>query len=102
MDFSVESLHALEMDLNGELQTVLKTAKVTSSMELNESSLMKLSKNCLTDITLRLVNLYEKNLKTCKSAAFKIDELKSDQIENQKKIMQIQYILDLHERSQFS
>ena len=90
MDFSVESLHTLEVDLNGELQTVLKSAKVTSTVELNENSLMKLSKNCLTDITLRLVNLYEKNLKTCKSAAVKIDQLKSDQIENQKKIMQIQ------------
>ena len=50
---------------------------------------MKLSKNCLTDITLRLVNLYEKNLNTCKSAAIKVYQLKSNQIENQKKLLQI-------------
>ena len=58
-------------------------------MELNENSLMKLSKNYLTDITLRLVSLFEKNLNTCKSAAVKIDQLKTEQIENQKKLMEI-------------
>ena len=79
----------MESELSEELRTVLKTAKVTSTMELNENSLMKLSKNCLTDITLRLVSLYEKNLNTCKSAAVKIDQLKTEQIENQKKLMEI-------------
>ena len=54
-------------------------------MELNENSLMKLSKNGLTHITLRLVSLYEKSLNTCKSAAVKIGQLKNEQIENQKK-----------------
>ena len=78
------------MDLTGELQTVLKTARVTSTKELNENVLMKLSKNCLTDIALRLVQLHEKNLNTCKSAAIKLDQLKTDQIENQKKLLQIQ------------
>ena len=47
MDFSVESLHNLEMDITEELQTVLKTAKVTSIVEVNENSLMKLSKTPL-------------------------------------------------------
>ena len=79
----------MESELSEELRTVLKTAKVTSTMELNENSLMKLSKNCLTAITLRLVSLYEKNLNTCKSAAVKIDQLKTEQIENQKKLMEI-------------
>ena len=78
------------MDITGELQTVLKTAKVTSTVELNENSLMKLSKNSLTDIALRLVKLYEKNLNTCKSAAIKLDQLKTEQIENQKKLLQMQ------------
>jgi hypothetical protein len=71
-------------------QKVLKTAKVTSTTELNESTLLKLTKNPLADIILRLVNLYEKNLDTCKSAAIKMDQLKSEQLENQKKLLQIQ------------
>ena len=89
MDFSVQSLHTIESELTAELRTILKTAKVTSTMELNENCLMKLSKNCLTDITLRLFSLYEKNLNTCKSAAVKIDQLKTEQIENQKKLIEI-------------
>ena len=92
MDFSVESLHNLEMDMTEKLQTILKTAKVTSTVEMNENSLMKLSKNSLTDITLQLVKLYEKNLNTCKSAAIKIDQLKTEQIENQKKLLQMQEV----------
>ena len=90
MDFPVQSLHTVESELSVELRTVLKTAEVTSTTELNEN-LMKLSKNCLTltEITLRLVSLYEKNLNTCKSAAVKIDQLKTEQIENQKKLMEI-------------
>ena len=80
MDFSVESLHTLKMDLAGELQTVLKTARVSSTSELNENALMKLLKNCLTDIAPRLVKLYENNLNICKYAAIKLYQLKSDQI----------------------
>ena len=37
------------------------------------------------DFSVRLAKLYEKNLNTCKSAAIKLDQLKTEQIENQKK-----------------
>ena len=89
MDFSIESLHSMENDFALELQNVLKTAKVTSMKELNETTLLRLNKNPLAEITLRLVNLYEKSLNTCKSAAVKMDQLKTEQIENQKKLLQI-------------
>ena len=89
MDFSVQSLHTFEFELSVELQTVLNIANVKSTTDLNKNSLMKLCKNDLTDIVLRLVKAYEKNLNICKSEAVKIDQLKSDQIENQKKIMEI-------------
>ena len=89
MDFSVQSLHTFEFELSVQLQTVLNIANVTSTVDLNQNSLMKLHKNYLTDIVLRLVKAYEKNLNICKSAAVKIDQLKSDQIENQKIIMEI-------------
>ena len=90
MDFSVQSLHNLEFELSVELRTILNLANVKSTTELNQNSLMKLYKNDLTEIALRLVRVYEKNLDICKSAAVKIDQLKSDQIENQKKLMEIQ------------
>ena len=90
MDFSVQSLHTFEFELSVELRTILNIANVTSTTELNKNSLMKMYKNELTEIVLRLVKAYEKNLNICKSAAVKIDQLKSDQIENQKKLMEIQ------------
>ena len=90
MDFSVQSLHTFEFELSVELPTILNIANVTSTMELNKNSLMKLYKNELTGIALRLVWVYEKNLDICKSAAVKTNQLKSDQIENQKKLMRIQ------------
>ena len=90
MDFSVQSLHTFEFELSVELRTILNLANVTSTTKLNKNSLMKLYKNELTEIALRLVKAYEKNLNICKSAAVKIDQLKSDQIENQKKLLEIQ------------
>ena len=86
----MQSLHTFEFELSVELKTVLNIANVTSTTELNQNSLMKLYKNDLTEIVLRLVRAYEKNLNICKSAAVKIDQLKSDQIVNQKKLMEIQ------------
>merc|ERR1712023_309292 len=50
----------------------------------------KLNKNSLSDIILRLVNLCEKNVNTCKSAASKLDQMKTEQIENQKKLLEFQ------------
>ena len=85
MDFSVQTLHTFEFELSVELKTVLNIANVPSTTELNKNSLTKLYKNDLTEIVLRLVKAYENNLNICKSAAVKIDQLKSDQIENQKK-----------------
>ena len=62
MDFSVESLHAMEKEFSVEMKKVLKTVKVASTNDLNENALLKLNKNSLSDIILRLVNLCEKML----------------------------------------
>ena len=90
MDFSVESLYAMEKEFSSEMAKVLKTAKVKSTTELNDNVLLKLTKNPLADIIVRLVNLCEKNLNTCKSAASKLDQMKTAQIESQKKLLEIQ------------
>ena len=83
----MQSLHTFEFELSVELQTIVNIANVTSTTELNQNSLTKLYKNDLTEIILRLVRAYnEKNLSICKSAAVKIDQLKSDQIENKKNL----------------
>ena len=80
----------MEKDFSSEMAKVLKTAKVKSTTELNDNVLLKLTKNPLADIIVRLVNLCEKNLNTCKSAASKLDQMKTAQIESQKKLLEIQ------------
>ena len=57
--------------------------------ELSDGSLMKLQKRPLANIIISLVNVFEMNSTICKSAAEKIDELKSEQIELQKNLIQI-------------
>jgi hypothetical protein len=52
---------------------------------------MKLQKKSLPNIISSLVNVFEMNSTICKSAAEKIDELKSEQIELQKNLIRIQY-----------
>ena len=74
----------MEKEFSSEMAKVLKMAKVKSTTELNDSVLMNLTKKPLADIIMRLVNLCEKNLNTCKSAVGKLDEMKTAQIESQK------------------
>ena len=70
--------------------TTLREAKVTNLSELNETVLMKLNKNQLVNTIISLVNVVDENINACKSAAEKIDELKSEQIELQKKCIELQ------------
>lgn len=72
------------------LSEVLTEVKVSELSELREESLLKLHKKPLANIIISLVNAFEMNLSICKSAAEKIDELKSEQIELQKNLIGIQ------------
>ena len=89
-NLSVESLHNLELDITGDFQTLLKTAQVTSTLELNENSWMKPSKNPLLTLPDGLLNCTRRTWTVNKSVAIKIDQLKTEHIEKQKKLMQMQ------------
>lgn len=89
-DFTIDSLHAVEKEMISEIQKILKAVNVSSTAEINEHVLLKLSKHPLANTVLRLVKLLEKNMNICKSAAGKIDHLKSEQIVNQKQLLEIQ------------
>ena len=92
MDFSVEVLHDMEKDINAAKQKILKATKASSASELTVPALMKLSKDSITGFLENFVNVVEKNLDVCKLAANKIDQLKIEQIENQKVIIRTQQI----------
>ena len=73
-----------------DLQTLFSTVNVNSSTDINQSVLVKLNKNTLANFVSSFVTLMEKNVDLCKSAAVKLDELKSEQINNQKKLLEAQ------------
>ena len=90
MDFSVDLLYNSEKNMKANLQQLLKDTKTTAVMELNHSTLMKLNKDALVNYVKNLANLVDENIDLCKSAACEVDQLKSEQIKNQKKIIEAQ------------
>ena len=77
--------------MKSEIQKVLKAVNVSTTSELNETVMMqKLNKNPLAKFVETLTNLIEKNIELCKSAAGKIDQLKSEKIADQKLLIEIQ------------
>ena len=90
MDFSVNKLHTLEDQMKKTLSELLTEVKVSKLSEPSNESLMKLQKKPLANIISSLVNVFEMNSAICKSAAEKIDELKSEPIELQKILIRIQ------------
>jgi N-glycosylase/DNA lyase len=51
---------------------------------------MKLNKNVLAEHLEGFVQLFERNLELCKSAASEVDQLKSDQLKTQSEIIELQ------------
>ena len=68
---------------------VLTKAKVFSLSEQNESALIKLNKNPLVKI-ISLVQDFGGKIRFLKSAAEKVDELKSEQIGLQNRLLKLQ------------
>ncbi len=87
MDFTVQSLHNMEKDLNSTLLKLFKDTKTHAVEELNHTILVKLHKDPLADFVEKLAVLLKSNLELCKSAASTIDQMKSEQISDQKKVI---------------
>ena len=90
MDFSVSKLHELQMEMEAVSLNILTEGKVSRLSELVASSLAKSKKDILADIIVNLVQVFEKNMNLCKIAAEKIDDLKTEQIDQQKKLLALQ------------
>ena len=90
MDFSVNALTKMEKELTVKLNQVLKASKVLSTDELTHHGLMKMNKDTLANFVEDLAKLMNGNIDLCKSAAGKIDELKSSEIEKQREMAEIQ------------
>ena len=86
----MRKLHELQMEMEAVSLNILTKGKVSRLSELVASSLAKSKKDILADIIVNLVQVFEKNMNLCKIAAEKIDDLKTEQIDQQKKLLALQ------------
>ena len=86
----MNNLHAFEEKMKNTIAGVLSEVKVSNLSGLSETGLMKLNKGPLANIIISLVNVFEENVGICKSAAEKVDELKSEQIKLQQRLISLQ------------
>ena len=66
---------------------VLSETNASKTTDIDKVALKKLTKDPLVDIVISLVSVLEENVRICRSAAEKIDDLKSEQIELQRKLI---------------
>ena len=90
MEFSLDSLHSMEKDLNTALNLIMKTSKVDNVDNLNRTVLMKWNKDHLAEWVEKLSKLLNNSIGICKAAACKVDYLQSEQITSQNKLIAIQ------------
>ena len=90
MEFSVNMLNNMESDLNSVLKQILKATKVDSANDLTHESLAKMNKENLIKFVMNLSKLADKSVSLCKSAAGVIDELKTEQLLSQRKLIETQ------------
>ena len=76
--------------MNSTLRSVLKEAKVQSVEELSPTVLAKLNKGPLSKMIIDLAKLIKENVRVCKAAAAKIDELKTEKLLDQKSLIDCQ------------
>ena len=83
-------LNKMEENLNSTFRSVLKDAKVQTVEELNPTVLGKLNKGPLAKMVIDLARLMNESVRTCKAAAAKIDELKTEKLADQKLLIDSQ------------
>ena len=83
----------MEKDLNSVIRAVLKSCKVQSVHEIDHTLLMKpscCSKDTLAGFVERLLKLSSANIELCKSAGGQIDRLKTEKMEVQQTVIELQ------------
>ena len=83
----------MEKDLGGVVKQIVKSCKVQNLEEVNQALLAKpnlCNKDTLASFVDKLLKLYTCNLANCQAAAVKIDQLKSERIEIQQTVIDLQ------------
>ena len=92
MSYTLESLHRLEKDIRGTFDSLTGAAKCKNITEVTKHVLMKgnnVSKDSLAGFVMEFVKIVNCSTDILKSASSNIDTLKSDQIVNQKLMLEL-------------
>ena len=86
----MSTLNKMEENVNSTLRSVLKEIKVQTVEELSPTVISKLNKGPMSKMIMDLAKLIKENVRVCKAAAAKIDELKTEKLVDQKALIDCQ------------
>ena len=86
MQFSLDNLYNLEKDLSSVFGSVFGS----DEGDLSKAAIMRKNKDVLANLVLCVAGVLDKSKNVLRSAAVNIEELKSDQIHNQKRLIKLQ------------
>ena len=86
MQFSQDNLYNLEKDLSSVFGSVFGS----DEGDLRKAAIMKKNKDVLANLVLSVAGVLERSRTVLRSAVVNIEELKTNQIQNQKKLIELQ------------
>ena len=90
MDFSLNQIYELDSKCQKVLRSVLKLSRSSSLSCISEENIRKADKEDLSNVILSLVDVTESSVNILKSAAVSVEQLCSEKVINQEKIIKLQ------------
>ena len=89
-EFSLDSVHDMDVELENVLKQMRGALNITDIGNMNPPGLMKQNKDTLVKFVRSLTDIVSRSQLVLKSAAAKIDELKSDNLKTQGSLINLQ------------
>ena len=90
MDFSLNQIYELDSKCQKVLRSVLKLSRSSSLSCISEENIRKADKEDLSNVILSLVDVTESSVSILRSAAVSMEQLCSEKVKNQGKIIKLQ------------
>ena len=90
MDFSLNQIYELDSKCQKVLRSVLKLSRSSSLSCISEENIRKADKEDLSNVILSLVDVTESSVNILRSAAVSMEQLCSEKVKNQGKIIKLQ------------
>ena len=90
MEFSIDSLHQIDAELETVMKLMRGTLNITDIENMKQQMLMKQNKDTLVNFVQSLAGIVNRSQSVLRLAAAKVDELKSDNLKNQSRLISLQ------------